>query len=107
MPSTNQISADKLVRLIGAPRCPALLDVRPDEDFGGDPRLAPGSVRRPYDAVSVWAKELPSSRSAVVICKDGLQLSGGVAALLRDYGVPAHSLEGGLSGWAESGLPLD
>jgi hypothetical protein len=58
--------------------------------FAGVARLAPGSVRRPYDAVSVWAKELPSSRSVVAICKDGLQLGGGVAALLRDCGVPAR-----------------
>jgi rhodanese-related sulfurtransferase len=105
MSSINQISADKLVRLIGTPRCPTILDVRSDEDFGADPRLAPGSVRRPYDAVSTWAKEL-STRSAVVICKDGVQLSGGVAALLRDCGVQAHSLEGGFSGWANSGVPL-
>jgi rhodanese-related sulfurtransferase len=105
MSSINQISADKLVRLIGTPRCPAILDVRSDEDFGGDPRLVPGSVRRPFDAVSDWAKE-HSSRSAVVICKSGLQLGGGVAALLRDCGMPAHSLEGGFAGWAKSGLPL-
>jgi rhodanese-related sulfurtransferase len=105
MSSMNQISADKLVRLIGTPRCPAILDVRSDEDFGGNPRLVPGSVRRPFDAVSDWAKE-HSGRSAVVICENGLQLGGGVAALLRDCGVPAHSLEGGFAGWAKSGLPL-
>jgi rhodanese-related sulfurtransferase len=104
MSSINSISPDRLVRLIGTPRCPALVDVRRDEEFAVDPRLVPGSVRRAYDAAFDWAAEL-RGRSAVVICPDGLGLSAGVAALLRDAGVSAETLEGGLAGWIISGLP--
>ena len=43
MSSVNSIASDKLARLIGTPKCPALLDVRSDEDFSADPRLVPGS----------------------------------------------------------------
>jgi rhodanese-related sulfurtransferase len=105
MSSINSISADKLARLIGTPKCPSLVDVRSDEEFAADPRLVPGSVRRAHDAVFDWAVEF-RGRSAVVICWDGLQLSSGVAALLRDAGVPADTLEDGFLGWAKSGQPL-
>ena len=44
MSSINTISSDKLARLIGTPKCPALIDVRTDEDFAADPRLIPGAI---------------------------------------------------------------
>jgi rhodanese-related sulfurtransferase len=104
MSSINSISPDRLVRLIGTPRCPALVDVRPDEEFAVDPRLVPGSVRRVHDEAFDWAADF-RGRSVVVVCPDGLRLSAGVTALLRDAGVSAETLEGGLAGWIKSGLP--
>jgi rhodanese-related sulfurtransferase len=105
MSSINSISAEKLIRLIGGPKCPALVDVRSDKDFAGDPRFVPGATRRAHDALSDWAGEL-RGRAAVVICQDGLELSGGVAALLRASGVPAEALEHGFAGWKKAALPL-
>lgn len=105
MSSINAISTDKLARLIGTPKCPALVDVRPDEDFETLPRLVPGSLRRPHDRTEEWAREL-AGRSAIVICQRGLKLSQGTAAWLRHAGVPADTLEGGIEAWAETGLPL-
>ena len=50
MSAINSISVDKLVRLIGTPRCPALIDVRPKNEssaglFRDQPeeRIAPAS----------------------------------------------------------------
>jgi hypothetical protein len=37
MAAPNTISIDKLVRLIGTPKCPTLVDVRPQDDFEADP----------------------------------------------------------------------
>jgi len=101
----NTISPDKLVRLIGTPKCPALIDVRTDDDFEADPRLIPGSLRHPFAEVSDWASEW-TGRNVVVICQKGLKLSHGVAAWLRHHGVPSDSLEGGVLAWAEAGLPM-
>ena len=70
MSSVNSIASEKLVRLIGTPKCPALVDVRADDEFSADPRLVPGSVRRSSDAVGDWAAEF-RGRSAVVICDNG------------------------------------
>jgi hypothetical protein len=33
MSSVNSIASEKLFRLLGTPKCPALIDVRRDEDF--------------------------------------------------------------------------
>jgi hypothetical protein len=41
MSSLTTISIDKLHRLVGTPRCPAVVDVRTEEDFAADPRLIP------------------------------------------------------------------
>ena len=50
MPAPNTIPADKLLRLLGLARTPAIIDVRSDEAFADDPRLIPGAVRRPASA---------------------------------------------------------
>jgi rhodanese-related sulfurtransferase len=104
MASTISISHDKLARLIGTPKCPALIDVRTDEDFSADPRLIPGSIRRSHGDLSSWSGHL-AGRTAVVICNEGHKLSHGVAAWLRHQGAEADVLEGGFRAWADAGLP--
>jgi rhodanese-related sulfurtransferase len=101
----NSISAEKLARLIGTPRCPALIDVRPKAEFEGNPRLVPGSVRRSHSEVWEWASEF-AGQSGVVICGDGSSLSQGTAAWLRHAGVNADVLEQGIEGWIKAALPL-
>jgi rhodanese-related sulfurtransferase len=98
MPSNITISADKLSRLIGTPNCPALIDVRTDDEWAALPLLIPSAVRRPHGDSSAWAAEF-TGRPAVVMCQDGTALSHGVAAWLRYSGVAAEVLEGGVRGW--------
>ena len=105
MSAINSISADKLVRLVGTPRCPALIDVRPNDDFDTKPQLIPGSTRRSHANASEWAQEF-ANQSAVVICGNGSTLSQGTAAWLRHAGVVADVLEDGFEGWAKAALPL-
>jgi rhodanese-related sulfurtransferase len=104
MSSTTTISIDKLLRLIGTPKCPVLIDVRTDEDFAADPRLIPGSIRRPHDQLQDWVESL-RGRTAIVVCHRGQKLSQGIAAWLRHEGVPADVLDGGFAAWTGSGLP--
>jgi rhodanese-related sulfurtransferase len=99
------IPLDKLVRQIGAPKGPVVIDVQTDDDFALDPRLIPGAVRRSHKTVTQWASEF-RGRSAVVVCQKGLKLSQGVAAWLRHEGASAESLDGGALGWAAAGLPM-
>lgn len=105
MPAYQSISPDKLVRLLGSPKGPALVDIRAEEDFARDPRLVPGAVRRDQAAVAQWGPAL-AGQSAIIICEKGGRFGHGVAACLRHDGVRAETLEGGFAAWAAAGLPL-
>lgn len=106
MPAPNAISVAQLARLVGRPDCPALIDVRTDEDYAANPRLIPGAVRRSWSDVPSWADAfVAAGKPAVVICNKGLKLSEGVAAWLRHAGAAADNLEGGALAWHQAGLP--
>ena len=96
MSSINSIASEKLARLIGTPKCPALVDVRTDDDFSATLGLSPVPSAAPSDKSDEWAAEFRRA-SAVVICHKGLKLSHGVAALLREARVSAEVLEGGFA----------
>jgi len=105
MPAINSISADKLLKLIGTPSAPSIMDVRPPEDFAADPRLVPGALRRDFATVADWAAAFAGQR-AVIVCHRGHKLSEGVAAWLRHAGVDAELLDGGAAAWAAAGHPM-
>ena len=100
MPALNSITPDKLVRLIGTPNCPAIIDVRSD-GVG----LIPASIRQPAEQVAQWGGTLAAEK-VVVTCVHGGSISAGVAAWLRHQGVDAEVLDGGFEGWAGLGLPV-
>ena len=105
MPFPNSISTDKLCRMIGTPRAPALIDVRSDEEFAADARLVPGSIRRNSDEILEWGKAL-AGHSVIVICQLGKQVAHGTAAWLKHLHVKADVLEGGFEAWRAAKLPL-
>ena len=105
MPSPTEITVPKLSRLIGTPNAPVLVDVCVDEDVAEDPRLIPGSFRHPFREIATLAPML-SERRVVVICQKGKKLSQGAAAMLRERGVAAEHLAGGVFGWRDAGLPM-
>ncbi len=105
MPAINSISPDKLLKLIGTPASPTIIDVRISEDFAADARLVPGAVRRDFAAVADWGPTF-AGQSAVVVCQKGQKVSEGVAAWLRQLGVEAEILDSGAQGWAAAGHPM-
>ena len=105
MASPVQITSTRLLRLIGTPAAPVLIDVRTAEDFAANPQLLPAAIRHPYDQVTDLAARL-QGRSAVVYCHGGLKLSEGAAAHLRCCGIRAEVLEGGFLGWQAAMHPL-
>lgn len=105
MASTTSISVEKLARLVGTPACPAIVDVRIDQDVAVDPRLIPGAIRRDWREAPKWATEFVG-RAVIVVCQRGAKLSEGAAAWLRHGGATAESLEGGALAWAAAGLPM-
>jgi rhodanese-related sulfurtransferase len=100
MPAYNSISAEKLFRLIGTSKCPAIIDIRPEAD-----ELIPSSVQYPAEDVAKWGDDL-QAKSVVVTCVKGGSRSEGVAAWLRQTGISAEVLDGGFQAWAAAGLPV-
>ncbi|MET0364545.1 MAG: sulfurtransferase/chromate resistance protein [Sphingobium sp.] len=105
MPAINVIPVDKLARLIGTPKGPAILDVRTDADFAADPRLIPGAIRRPWADAAQWASAY-RGQSVVAVCREGHSLSHGAAAWLRQAGADAEALDGGMKAWIGAGQPV-
>lgn len=105
MPQPNQITPAQLMRLIGLPDAPAIVDVRLDQDLQDDPRLIPTAFHHPHDQFDPAPDRLRNQR-VVVVCAGGRKLSEGVAALLRAQSISAEVLEGGSRAWAAAALPM-
>ncbi len=105
MTSPVQITHSQLLRLIGTPNAPVILDVRIDEDFDADPQLIPGAYRVPFTQVETQA-EILRGKKVVVYCQKGLKISEGSAAILRCCGVDAEVLKGGQFAWRDANFPM-
>ena len=105
MPNPNAITPAQLMRLVGTPDAPAIIDVRIPDDLAADPSLIPGSVTCAHgDILSLLPRLL--GKRFVFVCQRGGKLSSGASALLRTRGVEAELLEGGTVAWRAAGLPM-
>ena len=106
MPSPNEITSSQLLRLIGTPAAPQVVDVCLNEDFAEDQRLIPGSTRHAHTNMDGLIALLTKDRPVVIVCQKGKKLSQGVAALLRNSGFRAEYLQAGIFGWRDFGGPM-
>lgn len=79
------------------------LDVRESYEF--DAGHIDGAIHVPLRRLPERIDVLDSERPVVVACQIG-QRSDIAARFLRDRGFDAHNLEGGMTLWAEQGLPF-
>ncbi len=105
MPAPNEISPAQLMRLLGTPNAPVIIDVCINSDFDQDPRVIPTARRWAHKDI-LNLPENVKDRHIVVLCQKGLKLSQGAAALLRSEGINAEYLEGGNHGWIAAGYPM-
>lgn len=105
MASPIEISVSQLLRRIGLPDQPVLIDVCLDDDFAENPRLIPTSRRWPFARIEELVPEL-QGKSVVIICHKGKKLSQGAVALLRSHGIKAESLAGGVVAWHAADAPM-
>lgn len=104
MPAFNSISPNILMRRIGTPDCPVIIDVRIDADFDADAALIPTAVRWPLNDMSGLSRQL-TGKDVILVCHKGLKISHGAAAVLRCDGINAQVLDGGMVAWRENDLP--
>jgi len=101
MPALNAITVDKLVRIVGTPNAPIVIDLGQD----AIQHTIPGVLRRTVSTLPDWAASF-FGRSVIVVCEDGGAKSQGAAAWLRQAGVAADHLEGGSRAWTKAGHPV-
>lgn len=106
MSGYNQISLSQLMRLIGTPSAPVIIDVRDADDYPADPRIIPTSRHIFHTDIAAAIPDLDPARHIIVTCQRGKKLSEGTAALLRSHGLSAESLEGGHLAWIAADLPV-
>jgi len=90
---------------IGAGAQVPLLDVRRKGAFEASAELIAGAAWHDPEAVDRWAAEF-AGREVVVYCVYGHEVGQSTAARLRDAGVAARFLSGGIEAWKAAGLPL-
>jgi rhodanese-related sulfurtransferase len=103
--NTQSISSSDLYARLGTASAPVLLDVRREPAFAEDGVLIVSALRRSPGDVERWSRDLIAGRPLVAYCVHGHEVSQGVAASLRQAGIDAIYLEGGIAGWKERALP--
>jgi rhodanese-related sulfurtransferase len=104
--ASYSISPVELWRLIGTADAPQVVDVRRRDVYDASPGLLPAAIRREPENVSQWAAASDPTRSIVIACKAGHEVSQTVTAELRARNLHASVLAGGYAAWIEAGLPL-
>ena len=98
----TEITAAQLMRLLGTPAAPVILDVRLPEDAASAPVLVPTARRAAHDDLPADAL---GGRHVVCVCAHGHRVSHGAAAVLRAAGARAEALAGGMTAWRAGGYP--
>ena len=109
MSAINTISVDKLLRIIGTDRCPAVIDVRSDEEFSADNRFIPGALTMDATELDARLRELPKDRDIVFYCSCPNEASAAlVAKKLIELGYTrVRPLQGGLDAWLAAGHEVE
>ncbi len=100
------ITPQDLMAMCRLTPAPLLIDVRREPVFQSAPDRIAGALRRDPATVATWAEQLPVSARIVVYCVHGHEVSQNTAAVLRERGIPAQFLEGGIEAWRAAGGDL-
>lgn len=100
-----EITSQQLIAAMEAGEPLVLLDVRQPWDHEAQhPR---GSVPLPLNELPARLSELDKEQRYVLSCYHGFTSQQGVAFLMEQGFTNVASLEGGFSGWAAAGLPVE
>lgn len=83
---------------------PRILDVRKAEDFAASDTFIPGALRWDFHAGQALPAEMQGVQNALAYCVKGAAVGIEGAQRLRDAGISAHFLEGGLRAWQAAGF---
>ncbi|MBI2737350.1 MAG: superoxide dismutase [Rhodospirillales bacterium] len=84
-----------------------VIDARLADDAAMIPFGLRGARRAPPDKVDAVAASLPKGSKALVYCAWGFEIGGDCAAKLRERGIDAVAVAGGLGTWRADGHPTE
>ncbi len=96
---TSKISPLELKQMLDEGVPVRVLDVRLQEDREPVDHPIPGEQWRDPQQVDNWGAELGDEDTVVVYCVHGRWVSQGVCRTLREKGLRARYLEGGIEDW--------
>jgi rhodanese-related sulfurtransferase len=94
---------DALKQVLGTAEAPLIYDVRRRAVYDKDDRILPTARWHAHTLVADWAADIPTGRGVLVYCQQGHNVSQLAAAELRQRGIPASILEGGIDAWRAAG----
>lgn len=98
------ISASELKTQVSSAQAPLVIDVRRTPAYLSAVEVIEGALRRDPALIADWLPTLPRARDIVVYCVHGHEVSQNAAKALRDAGLHASFLDGGIEeGWKGSG----
>jgi superoxide dismutase, Fe-Mn family len=109
-------SPEKKPHSVDAPTARAMLEADPNllvidarlaDDAASVPVGLRGARRAPPDRVDAVAASLPRGAKALVYCAWGFGIGGDCAAKLRERGIDAVTVAGGIGTWRADGLPTE
>ena len=84
-----------------------VIDARLADDATTVPVRLRGARRAPPDRVDEVAASLPPGAKALVYCAWGFEIGGNCATRLRERGIDAVAVAGGIGAWRADGLPTE
>ncbi len=93
------ISPDDFKSLLATDRDAILFDVRRKGDYDADRQVIPGAIWLDPERIAQWSVDLPKDREVVLYCVRGGSVSNAVVDRLREQGVNARFIEGGIEAW--------
>ena len=84
-----------------------VIDARLAQDATTVPVRLRGARRAPPERVDEVAASLPAGAKVLVYCAWGFEIGGDAAAKLRDRGIDAVAVAGGIGAWRADGMPTE
>ncbi len=84
-----------------------VIDARLADDAASVPVRLRGARRAPPDRIDEVVASLPKGAKALVYCAWGFEIGGNAAAKLRERGIDAVAVAGGIGAWRADGLPTE
>ncbi|MBM3549834.1 MAG: superoxide dismutase [Alphaproteobacteria bacterium] len=103
----TEVTVEELHARIAGSAKPVILDVCLKEDHERKSDALPGARWEDPTRVREWASALPKGTTVVTYCLYGFQISRNATSELRELGIDAKSLAGGIATWRASGYPTE